>query len=143
MSIDMRHLKLVDPKAFNDIRRDYQKKLKTFPKVLTPVPRKEWPPITSTIVPDETWRSRDYLVQVFRPDGQPVRLSICSTVLANDGSWKDGLTWDELQAVKYAVGFGSAWAVEIYPPELEVVNVANFRHLWIVPKPDFAWEVKP
>lgn len=135
----MRHLKAVDRVAFCKVRRDYQKRLATFTRKLTRIPKEEWPPTTATIIPDEVWRSRHYLVQIFRPEENPVRLSICSTALAPDGSWKDGITWDELQKVKADVGFGDSWAIEVYPPEEHVVNVANFRHLWIVPAPEFAW----
>lgn len=139
MRLDMRILAVTDRKAFCEIRRDYQKRLRTFTKHLTLIPREEWPPTTAKLIPDECWRSQEFLVQIFRTDGKPVRLSICCTALAPDGSWKDGITWDELQKVKADVGFGDSWAVEVYPPEEHVVNVANFRHLWIVPAPDFAW----
>ncbi len=45
---------------------------------------------------------------------------------------KDGITWDELQAIKDE-RFPNHTAVEIYPPHDEIVNEANIRHLWIVP----------
>lgn len=139
MSIDMRILAKTDRNAFCEIRRSYQKRLRTFTKHLTRIPREEWPPITSTVVPDEVWQSQEFLVQIFRPACQPVRLSILRTILEADGSWKDGITWDEMQRIKGDVGFRVEWAVEIFPPDAEVVNVANVRHLWIVPAPDFAW----
>lgn len=47
----------------------------------------------------------------------------------------DGLTWDELQAIKRDVGFGDWHGLEIYPPDQQVVNVANIRHIWISPEP--------
>ena len=32
-------------------------------------------------------------------------------------------------------------AVEVFPADDQVVNVANMRHLWVLPEPlPFAWE---
>lgn len=137
MSIDMRVLALTDRKEFCAIRRNLQKRVRQYPSRLVKVPESEWPVTTSSLVPDETWLSREFLVQVFRTE--PVRLSMSRTELAPDGSWRDGITWDEIQRIKRDVGFGDGWAVEVYPPDEHLVNVANFRHIWIVPAPEFAW----
>jgi hypothetical protein len=46
---------------------------------------------------------------------------------------RDGITWDELQAVKnWRLGH-EVRAIEIFPPESEMVNQANVRHLWVIP----------
>lgn len=45
----------------------------------------------------------------------------------------DGITWDELQRAKCEAGFPEETAIEIYPPQSEVVYEANIRHLWVVP----------
>jgi hypothetical protein len=50
---------------------------------------------------------------------------------------KDGIGWDELQSVKNEVFGEEATCVEVYPPEGEVVNDANIRHLWLVPPGTF------
>lgn len=52
-------------------------------------------------------------------------------VWKEDGS--DGITWDELMAVKNEFLGEEVEAIEIYPPQNEVVNDANIRHLWVVP----------
>ena len=52
-----------------------------------------------------------------------------------DGRWKDDITWDELQEIKRQAGYGNQMAVEIYPDDLDIVNVANMRHLWILDEP--------
>jgi hypothetical protein len=89
-------------------------------------------------------RSRDYLIQLFAEPGCACRMSVNRTKLLGTGRWDDGLTWDELQRVKSIAGYGDAWAVEIYPHDDEVVNVANMRHLWILPNaPAFAWRKTP
>jgi hypothetical protein len=46
---------------------------------------------------------------------------------------KDGITWDELQAVKNKAFGKEITAIEIYPAESELVNIKNMRHLWVVP----------
>ena len=135
----MRQLAASDRKAFCELRRSYQRHRKTFTKSLARIPKEEFPPTTTTLIPDECWRSQDFLVQIYRTDGNQVRLSIVRTTLAADGSWEDGITWDEIQRIKATVGFSNEWAVEIFPPDDELVNVANIRHIWIVPAPEFAW----
>ncbi len=52
-------------------------------------------------------------------------------VWRDDG--KDGITWDELQAMKDEFLGADCRTVEIYPPAGELVNEANMRHLWEVP----------
>lgn len=79
----------------------------------------------------EAWRSRRFLCQVF-DHGNVERLSICRCEIdIHSRRFKDGITWDELQQVKFEVGRGDRAAVEIYPPETRIVNVANHRHLWV------------
>jgi hypothetical protein len=46
---------------------------------------------------------------------------------------KDGIGWDELQAVKNEAFGPEVTCIEVYPPESEVVNETNMRHLWAVP----------
>ncbi len=76
---------------------------------------------------------------LFDEDGKK-RLSVNRTVLTDDGQYQDGITWDELNRVKAEAGFADAWAIEIYPPTDDVVNVANMRHLWILDEaPIQAW----
>lgn len=47
---------------------------------------------------------------------------------------KDGIPWDDLQEIKNEVFGPEATAVEIYPPQPEVVDEVNMRHLWLVPE---------
>jgi hypothetical protein len=44
---------------------------------------------------------------------------------------QDGISWDHLQAIKNALGYGEYDAVEVYPRQQDIVNLGNFRHLWI------------
>ncbi|TDR82151.1 DUF7694 domain-containing protein [Paludibacterium purpuratum] len=110
-----------------------------FPERLEAVPAGQWPKARAVRPPFKVWRSRKFLVQAFMEAEAVVRLSICRTKL--DGSrWEDGITWDELQEIKAEVGYADFDAVEIFPRASDVVNVANMRHLWVMPGPvSFAW----
>lgn len=111
-------------------------KAQALPEHLTPVLPDEFPVMKP--LPLKVWRSRKYLVQLWdepSEDQRMMRLSICRVKQNVNGRWQDGLTWDELQVIKREVGFGDWYAVEIYPRDEDVVNVANFRHLWLLPVP--------
>lgn len=67
------------------------------------------------------------------------RLSVLRVTTQKD-DWADEITWDQLQRVKRECGFGEVDAVEVYPRDSDVVNVANIRHLWLMDEPvAFAW----
>jgi len=110
--------------------------------VFIEIPQSEWPTSLQAIPLLKVFRSRELLVQVFA--GEITRLSISTTELNFDGHWKDSITWDQLQDAKNKCGYADCDAVEAYPKALDVVNVANIRHLWIVPPSytDFFWRSK-
>ena len=126
--------------------RQQRKRLETEnnkrPLQLQSVPRHQWPENDETILSTlkEVWRSRDYLVQIYT-DNDHERMSVCrTTVDARTDRWNDGITWDDLMKLKRQCGRTGTWAVELYPPDVNVVNVANMRHLWLLPSaPSYAW----
>lgn len=124
-------------------RRQLERDNAKRPPHLELLPRHEWPPEVErlTLAPTAVWRSRDFLVQQYpAPAPAMCRLSIQRTSLIGD-RWTDNIAWDELQRLKSEAGFTLAWAVEVYPDMREVVNIANLRHLWILPQaPAFAWQ---
>lgn len=95
--------------------------------------RCEWP-IMPQIETEalRVWVSADYLAVLYRQraDGN-IRLTVNSTRRNSKGRWRDGITWDELQRVKQEC-LGDVWAVECYPPEQDVINVSNMRHLFVL-----------
>jgi len=110
---------------------------------LVQVPREKWPtafnPVQEHYTITGVWRSCDFLVQVIEEAGH-IRLSINRAQIDDSGRWKDNITWDELQHIKNACGFSSHAAVEVFPPTSKVINVANMRHLWVLPEPPpFMW----
>jgi len=115
----------------------------SLPKDLQEVEQNEFP--SGFDLPDvkvtRAWVSRKYIVQQWeREDSKVIRLSICRVRRNGRGGWDDGLTWDELQEIKSAVGYGDRYGIEIYPREIDVVNVANFRHIWLLESPlDIGW----
>lgn len=106
------------------------------PAILTRVPEVEWPPAPMNL--QEVWRSRDFLAQLFEENGLE-RISVCR-VQRRQGQWLENITWEELMQVKREIGRGDRDAVEVYPADADIVNVANMRHLWLMPEPlTFAW----
>lgn len=102
------------------------------PEVLAIVPSDQWPKFTPPLLV-RVWRSRAFLVQEFEVPNASVlcRLSINRTEIDGD-RWSDNISWDELQRIKREAGYGDRDAVEVYPADADIVNVANIRHLWIL-----------
>ena len=98
-----------------------------------PAPRSEWP-IQDNPDRKKVWVNNQYLVQEFK-EGRNTRLSINRTQLQPDGHWKQEISWDDIQSIKNQLGYGNRYAIEIYPREQDVVNVANMRHLWVLCTP--------
>jgi len=124
------------------LQAELRTKNASYGALFTPIPRESWPSgfEAMTPQPELVARNRGYLVQVFPEVDGAQRLSICRTMIANNGRWEDGMTWDELMSIKNQIGYEDRWAVEIYPPASKVVNVANMRHIWLLKeKPVFAW----
>jgi hypothetical protein len=116
---------------------DLRKRASAWPATLTPVPESEWPQTSKP--PRAIWRSRDYLVLMYREpslDGVEVRrLTVNRCAIASNGQWEQDIPWDDLQRCKRETGHGDWYAVEIYPRDRDIVSVANMRHLWVLAKP--------
>ena len=110
-------------------RRQLERDNAKFPTVLSRIPESEWP-VGGRGAQIEVWRSRDYLVQVFQDGPGVIRLSVCRTMMRGE-RFADEISWDDLQRLKRECGRGDLSAVEFYPADQDVVNVANMRHLWI------------
>lgn len=107
---------------------------------MVPVPRDTWP--KDGVPRTSVFRSQDFLVQCFEERGGMTRLSVNRTDVDRHGMWKDGITWEQLQWIKNQCGFADRDAVEVFPPDEDLVNVSNVRHLWIYPQGmslSFAW----
>jgi hypothetical protein len=118
-----------------------RKQATTWPEHLVPIPESDWPsrPHTATARPVALWRSRNYLVTQWAcPDFQGIvarRLSINRTTMGVNGHWDQDIPWEHLQRCKRETGHGAWYAVEIYPRDCDIVNVANMRHLWLLAEP--------
>ena len=108
------------------------------PNTLQEIPRLQWPNPHAPLL--RVLRSRDFLVQEFAATAPAaVRLSICRTALDGD-RWQDGIAWEDLQRLKRECGYANRDAVEVFPSDADVVNVANMRHIWVLAEPvSFAW----
>lgn len=118
-------------------RRIMAKENAKWPHQLQPIPREHWPCERPDLL--EVWRSRGFLVQVYAEKFDHLRLTICRTTHAGD-SWGAAITWDELMQLKRECGRGDRDALELFPADADVVNVANMRHLFFPPEPvAFKW----
>jgi hypothetical protein len=105
------------------------------------IPQSQWPIAGQNDKRIKLWCSRQFLVQAFQERGGVIRLTVTKNKLGfGDRTFADGVTWDELQWIKSAVGYGDRMAVEIYPEDALIVNDCNMRHLWILASPiDIGW----
>ena len=122
-------------------RRDIQKQAKKNNQnrsaILTEVNKSEWPPHEENL--KTVLISKYYLVQVF-DEGNCKRLSVNRTTIDSKGNWESDISWEELQEIKRQAGYGDQFAVEIYPKDRDIVNIANMRHLWVLDNDlDFGW----
>lgn len=117
-------------------RRQLARDNAKYPAYLVPVPEHTWPDTSfMTSRPARVMRSRYFSVLVFhehdRAGNVVYRLSVNRTELGDDGRWKADISWEELQQIKRECGFGHCYAIEVFPDDCDIVNVANMRHLWV------------
>jgi hypothetical protein len=123
-------------RAFDKLARQYSNKLTD---ELREWPKDQWWDTSHSNLPADkealrVWKSKTLMVQMFIDKGIK-RLSI-NRAEAKDAQWKDGkFTWDDLMEIKRACGFGETYALEVFPRDRDVVNVANIRHLWLFDEP--------
>lgn len=118
-----------------------------FPEELREQPREEWPEDVraqvwgSGSVPLRAWRSRKFLAVLWEDPSGFKRLTISRTEWDKAaGRFREGVSWDDLQRLKREAGFASRCAVEVFPPEDQLVNVANMRHLFLLDElPPYLW----
>lgn len=125
-------------KQRNKLKRDIAKLNASFGNHLTEFMEEHWPkPYPKTL--QRVLRSRHFLVQI-HSEGEHYRMTVNRTQIDETGRWQAGITWDELMKLKEEAGYGVYWAVEIYPPQDQVIDVSNMRHLWLLDeKPPYAW----
>ncbi len=118
-------------------RRAMAKENAKWPLYLKPIPRELWPRDRADIL--EVWRSRGFLVQIYAEKNGHTRMSVNRTMHTGD-NWVAAITWDELMQLKRECGRGDLDALELFPADADVVNVANIRHLFFPPEPvAFKW----
>ncbi len=130
------------PRQLIRVKQSYlREQNKRQPECLTVQARDCWPPNLPPRV-FQVWRNRRFLVQGYVEDTGMVRLTVCRTTMLDNGRMQDGITWDELQVLKREAGYGDYEAVEVYPRDGHIVDVANMRHLWVFPHGEgmpFTW----
>ena len=104
---------------------------KRWPEKLIAVDSALWPTEKRSRCLLSVWRSSRFLVMIYRERPGVLWMSVNRTEVKGS-RWVDGITWDELQRLKREAGFGAMDAIEIYPRDEDVVDVANIRHLFIL-----------
>lgn len=110
------------------------------PGELVPVDPSTWP--TNCYDPKRVrvFQSRFFLVQEFRERDDVIRISVNLTTVDERLDWEDGIGWEDLQTIKDELGYAERDAVEVFPAQGDLVNVANMRHLWVLPyRLPFIW----
>jgi hypothetical protein len=109
------------------------------PSVLAKVPQHEWPEFRPAGLV-EVWRSRAFLAQIYTEPAGFERMSVCRTA-HNGTTWVDQISWEEMMQLKRECGRGQMDAVEVFPADDDIVNVANMRHLFFPPEVlSFKWK---
>lgn len=128
------------------IDRENEKKYATGPGKDKPyfieVKSQDWPPVETNEGEGrfKVFVNEHFLVQLFNEDNDIVRMTVNRLKVKKSGHWEDGITWDELMQIKRTIGYGSSFGVEAYPEDLQVINVANMRHIFLLPEaPSWAW----
>lgn len=134
--------------GMNNISRNVRRRLSAesceFPKQMVYQPQNLWEHLNEkmTIKVIEVWRSCDYLVQVFESEMPLIDVRMTVNITDVKGAhWVDGIGWDELMRIKREIGRGDQYAIEVYPEDNNIVNVANMRHLWVMYEPlNIGWK---
>ena len=113
-------------------------------KQLEPLDRSLWGSLVKNPNRFAVWTSSEFSVQAFNVPGDIVRLAINRNErILSPRLFADGISWDDIQAIKDKCGYADRMAVEIYPEANHILNIINARHLWILPSPlPFAWRVE-
>lgn len=120
---------------------------RAWPDTLIEIPESSWPAAIKLAQTHQksrmvrAFRSEHFLAMLFLEPSGYQRLSVLRTDFEGVGKRAvAGIVWDDLQRLKGEAGFADAWAVEVFPPDADVVNVQNMRHLFLLPEPpSFGW----
>lgn len=129
----------IDDKTLNRQQRRALEKTKraliaTYPEKLTKVDENDpnMPYTSHASDLREVWRNKQFTVLVWRVPGG-TKMSVQRNEWdSHTRRYKDGITWDEIMEIKRAIGFGNMCGVEFFPPDDEVINIANVRHIWFI-----------
>ncbi|HEX8287856.1 MAG TPA: hypothetical protein VF556_07675 [Pyrinomonadaceae bacterium] len=139
----MNHIQSLNSKQRRAAAEYIRKENAKYGDELVLIPKEKYPPAPDGWkLPVAVYRNRRFIVQIFQEDCDVLRFSVARTQIDHQGKWLDGITWDDLQTLKNQL-FPDREAVEFYPALEDVVNVANMRHLWVLPeKLGFGWKSK-
>lgn len=87
------------------------------------------------LAPNEKWASVVYVNNRYSVQASTVATEIGEVlhlwIRRHDGEMPRA--WSDLQRIKNAIAGESCTAVEVFPPQSELVDSANMAHLWVYP----------
>jgi hypothetical protein len=123
---------------FKQVNRFLARESQKFSEEMQMIPYEEWPSIHKSTElkckPLALWRSKKFMAQVVEEPNGSIRISINRTSINSKYEFIDGISWDDLQNIKNQIGFQDFDCIELYPAREDVVNVANIRHLFVLPE---------
>lgn len=82
----------------------------------------------------EGWISKYFVVEVHKAKNSGDEV-LCIYRTAKDATTSRNvgdITWDELMEVKRQVGRGQVFSIEVFPPDSEIIDTENVRHLFLI-----------
>lgn len=124
---------------WKQVNREMIREAAKFPDHMQEIPYDEWPEHIKNyggeLKPIGAWRSKKFFAQIVEEPNGAIRISINRARFNDKYDYDDGITWDELFAIKNQIGFADKDCIEIYPAAHDLVNVANIRHLFVLDTP--------
>lgn len=118
------------------IRRSAEKVIKATRQFWQPFEEQSIEEVATQFMPDllipiplRAWKNNLYVVQLFQIGADKHQRL---TIRRNDG--QPIHKWHDFQRIKNEIVGESATAIEVYPPQADLVDEAHLYHLWILPK---------
>lgn len=124
---------------FKQVNRYIARESQKFSEEMQQIPCEQWTSIhkSTKCKTLALWRSKKFMAQVVQEPNGSIRISINRTSINSKYQFIDGISWDDLQNIKNQIGFQDHDCIELYPAQEDVVNVANIRHLFVLPETSF------
>lgn len=101
-------------------------------QAMVEVPRETWPTSMMSAKPLRFWKNNKYTCIEF--PSRETEFGLVRHLLIQRVTAERISRWDHLQRIKNETAGPWAVAIEMYPPESQVVNDCHVCHLWVLPE---------